>query len=108
VIRFRDVTGAPDPDPLQDPGDEQITAHSGVSSSRAGEAARYASGHGDVSPLDPSGAPGNGPRTRDFAKLGDPRRHSARSTRTLEPAAIIELVVWLSVLQHRLGAYYQA
>ena len=32
------------------------------------------------------------------------------STRTLEPAAIIELVVRLSVLQmlHRLGAYYRA
>jgi hypothetical protein len=35
---------------------------------------------------------------------------SSNRSRTLEPAAIIELVVWLSVLQmlHRLGAYYRA
>ena len=70
----------------------------------------YASGHGDVSSLDPKGraamalarAISPSPAALDDTVL--------ESTRTLEPAAIIELVVWLSVLQmlHRLGAYYRA
>jgi hypothetical protein len=38
----------------------------------------YASGHGDVSYLDPKGARGDGPRSRDFAEPGGPRRHSPR------------------------------
>jgi alkylhydroperoxidase family enzyme len=66
--------------------------------------------HGDVSSLDPKGraamalarAISPSPAALDDTVL--------ESTRTLEPAAIIELVVWLSVLQmlHRLGAYYRA
>jgi len=91
-------------------GVESLAAHAGVSSSRVSEAARYASGHGDVSSLDPKGgaamalarAISPSPAALDDTVL--------ESTRTLEPAAIIELVVRLSVLQmlHRLGAYYRA
>ena len=55
-------------------------------------------------------------RQRGCALRVRPLRRSSRSegargvTRTHEPAAIIELVVWLSVLQmlHLLGAYYRA
>jgi hypothetical protein len=91
-------------------GIESLADHAGVSSARVAEAARYASGDGEVSALDPKGraaialarAISPSPAALDDAAFG--------SARALEPPAIVELCVWLAVLQmlHRLGAYYRA
>jgi hypothetical protein len=88
---------------------ESLAARAGVSSARIGEAARYASGQGDLSSLDPKTRAALA-LTREISPSPTALDEAVfESTRTLEPAAIVELVVWLGVLQmlHRLGAYYR-